>query len=166
VTHETALGALDRSNSRLGLSSRPGVGASGVFEPRRPAQAWSVAQKGTLRRMPWMAACRRRASAGRRPGGMDAGAVQGFVDVDVAGARDGGLVEQCCRDRARGWRASASCGAAGREPVLQRVCWRDGGCPRVSGRRVRGTGPSTAPPRPASSPACGGWSSSPGHRAL
>jgi len=33
---------------------------------------------------------------------MDAGAVQGFVDVDVAEARDGGLVEQCCRDRARG----------------------------------------------------------------
>jgi len=70
--------------------------------------------------------------------------------------------------------SSAARGMAG-ERLLQRSgagtrspagCWRDGGCPGVSGRRVRGTGPSTAPPRPASSPACGGWSSSPGHRAL
>jgi hypothetical protein len=61
------------------------------------------------------------AEAARRAGGADAGAVQDLVGVDVADARDGGLIEQHSLDRGAGMPGERLLQRSGRETVAQRL---------------------------------------------
>jgi hypothetical protein len=156
--------------ARLGLSSRPGVGASGVFEPRRTCTALERRAKGNPAKDALdgsvQAARLGRPDAGRRAGGMDAGAVRGFVDVDVAEAAMALWSSSAAATGAPGWRASASCSAAGVNPFSSGFAGRTAGAPGSAagefaqpGRRRRHRGRLPRPP-------AGADRAAPGHRAL